>query len=328
MSPCAPPSTWHKQIRPGKSTATHARPKAPQHLLSHQQQHRGVSWHLWSQNLSTLFHLASKVYWVYILSQDTAFMIRSTGRTWKEPCNERCLSQITLKGALRQAAAWEAPKAPREASRWAGMSSSAISERDTGISIFWSTYKCTEPQQPLISTAGRGWQKTIMPPGRISQGTLPGCDHQPLAAAKVWQCTHCTLQTKKSSHLSLPKLGLTHQIPISPLTLLPTCSTFWMNSLVSLTLPKLQTVLRRPLAGGRDPVHYPGLLPHITLQNGTCRPFNIPGVASSKSLAEDPQTWGLQLTPHCIVNWPQLQEDPRLPQWCARGSQNVKYGGF
>lgn len=64
----------------------------------------------------------------------------------------------------------------------------------------------------------------------------------------VRQCTCCTLQTKKSSHLSLPKLGLRHQTPISPLSLLPTCSTFWMISLVSLTLPKLQTVLCSPLA--------------------------------------------------------------------------------
>lgn len=162
-------------------------------------------------------------------------------------------------------------------------------------------YKHTEPQQPLISTAGRGWQKTIMPPGRISQCTLPGCDHQPLAAAvsltvHTLHLTNQEVQPSQSAQTGTytpntylpsnlaPNLFhiLDGQLSLSDSTQAPD------SAVQSLGRGQRPCTLSRFTSTGSS---------HITLQNGTCRPCNIPGVASSKSLAEDPQTRGLQTTP-------------------------------
>lgn len=92
-----------------------------------------------------------------------------------------------------------------------------------------------------------------------------------------------------------PNWDLNTRHLISILTLLPTCSTLWMISLVSLTLPKLQTVLCSLWQGAESlyiiQVYFHHRDVYTTSQNGTHRLSNIPGIATSKRLAEDPQTW-------------------------------------
>lgn len=56
-----------------------------------------------------------------------------------------------------------------------------------------------------------------------------------------------------------------------------------MNSLVSLTLPKLHMVLCSPLAEGCEPVHYPGLLPPKGAHTPLCRMAHA-GLATSQEL--------------------------------------------
>lgn len=124
----------------------------------------------------------------------------------------------------------------------------------------------------------------------------------------VWQqlsacrCTPSTFQTKNTSHPSLPRLGLTYQTPVSPLPLPPTCPTFWMISLVSLPLTQTDRASDSscavPWQALLEPLRAYTLSKststerssYATLQSGMCLSWSIPGVATNRSLAKDPQT--------------------------------------
>ena len=124
----------------------------------------------------------------------------------------------------------------------------------------------------------------------------------------MWQrlsacrCTPFTFQTKNARHLSLPRLGLAHQTPASPLPSSPTHPTFWIISLISLTLPLTDrtsdSACAVPWQALLEPLRACTLYQftslkrslYTALQSGTCLPWSIPGVATNRSLAKDLQT--------------------------------------
>lgn len=137
----------------------------------------------------------------------------------------------------------------------------------------------------------------------------------------VWQCTPCTSQTNKvqppqsaqtdlcTRHLSLPNLA--------PNLFYVLDDEFSLSDSTQVSDSAVQSLGRGHRACTLSCFTPTTGSSNTTLQNGTCRPWNTPGVASSRSRAEDPQTWGLQhhtATPHCTDNWPQLQGDPESQQ--------------
>lgn len=98
---------------------------------------------VWAQNLSTFF------IW---LQRYIEYTSRPKMEVLGLGLQEERAQNPTMKGASRrphqmctlwQVVAWEAPKVPRQAGRWAGTSSTAISERDTAPS---SSKACTNTQ--------------------------------------------------------------------------------------------------------------------------------------------------------------------------------------
>lgn len=117
-----------------------------------------------------------------------------------------------------------------------------------------------EPQQTHISKAERGWQKTCLQE-RFPSASCLAMTTRLWQQLSVWQCTCCTLQTKRSSHLSLPKLRLKHQTPYLHPNLAPNLLHTLDDQLSLSDSTQASDGAVQSLAGGREPAHYPGLLP-------------------------------------------------------------------
>lgn len=171
-----------------------------------------------------------------------------------------------------------------------------------------------------------------MPPGAISQCKLPGYDHQPMAAAGSMTVHTLYLTNQAVQPSQSAQTGTYTPDTCLPPNLAPNLFHI-LDEQLSLTLTRASDSAVQSLSRGREPVHYPGLLPsqgaHTALQNGTCRPCNIPGAAIARALLKihkQEVCSTTQLHPTSSVTSHSFKETQSLSDMC--GSQNMNYGGF